>query len=259
MSNYINTDAPSGANPERTFSLTNQITKPGVTAEEMKEFVAPLIKDLNDIGIPLPNPEPRFWNTYSAFGTPPGGPSGGTNNGRFGSRLMPRSNFENSTSEAFTKMIAAIRSFVEDGGYRFHSVDFAPTYETAGYPGSNSAVSPHLRNAMAHMTGFDTTQYNPSLSDEDWKASHARLNSYVQKWRDASPGGGAYMNEADTEEPNFQWSFYGRGYDRLLRLKRERDPWGAFYVVTGVGSEFWRVEGTRGLPTQQGRLCRVEE
>ncbi|KAF1842116.1 FAD/FMN-containing isoamyl alcohol oxidase-like protein MreA [Cucurbitaria berberidis CBS 394.84] len=258
MWNFIDTQAPSRVNPERTFLLRNQITKPGVTVEEMKDLIAPLIKDLNDVGIPLPNPEPRFWKTYADYGSPPGGPSGATSSGRFGSRLIPRSNLENPKSETFLATIASIRSFVEEGGYSHHSVDYSPSYETAGYPGSNSAVSPHLRNAVMHMTGYDTTQYTPDLTDEEWKASHARLDSYVQKWRDVSPGSGAYMNEVDTEEPNFQDSLYGRNYDRLLRIKQQRDPWSAFYAVMGVGSEKWKVEGTRGLPTQQGRLCRVD-
>ncbi|KAI4664655.1 uncharacterized protein J4E79_002953 [Alternaria viburni] len=251
MSNYITTTA-------RTFTLSNQITMPGVTVEEMKKLMAPLIKNLNDVGISLVNPEPKFWSTYAKFGTLPGGPSGGTSNSRLVSRLVPRSNFADPTSQTFNTTMAAIRSFVEEGGYSFHSVDYAPTLETAGYPGSDSAVSPHLRNAVMHMTGFDSRQYDASLSDELWKSSHARLDSYVQKLRDATPLSGAYMNEADVAEPNFQYSMYGDNYDRLLKIKKERDPWGLFYAVTGVGSESWFVEGTGGLPTQQGRLCRVD-
>jgi hypothetical protein len=109
-----------------------------------------------------------------------------------------------------------------------------------------------------HMTGWDTRQYGADLSDEIAKSSHARLNSYVQKLRDVTPLSGAYMNEADVAEPNFQDSLYGANYDKLLSIKKERDPWGLFYAVTGVGSEKWVVEGTRGLPTQQGRLCRAD-
>jgi hypothetical protein len=66
------------------------------------------------------------------------------------------------------------------------------------------------------------------------------------------------MNEADVAEPNFQYSMYGDNYERLLGIKKEKDPWGLFYAVTGVGSEDWVVEGTRGLPTQQGRLCKSD-
>jgi hypothetical protein len=257
MWNIIQPQPPNQFQSKPSFVLQSQITKPGIDAEEMKSLMAPLIKDLNEAGIPLVNPQPRLWKTYADFGTIPGGPTGGIGSGRFGSRLFPRSNFVDPASPEYRAMMDSIRAFVEEGGYRFHSVDFAPTYETAGYPGSNSAVNMHLRNAVMHATGFDTTSYSRGLSDEEWKASHARLDSYIQKWRNASPSSGAYMNEADVEEPNFRYSFYGRGYDRLLQLKRRWDPWNVFYAVTAVGSEEWFVEGTRGLPTQQGRLCRV--
>ncbi|KAH4071961.1 hypothetical protein HBI24_061240 [Parastagonospora nodorum] len=257
MWNYVQAQAGNQIQPNRTFSLRSQITKPGVTAEEMKTLVAPLIKDLNDAGIPLKMQEPLFWKTYAEFGTIPGGPTGATSNSRFSSRLFPRANFEGRNSTAFRATMDSIRTFVEEGGYSFHSVDFAATYETASYPGSNSAVNPALRNAVMHATGFDNKPYTRELSDEEWKASHARLDSYIQKWRDASPGSGAYMNEADVQEPDFQHSLYGANYDRLLRVKRKWDPWGVFYAVTAVGSEEWYVEGTRGLPTQQGRLCLV--
>ena len=223
----------------------------------MKILMAPLIKDLNDIGIPLANPESQFWNTYAEFGTLPDGPNGGTSNSRLVSRLIPRSNMEDSESDAFLTTLEAIRSFVEEGNYGFHSVGYAPTYETAGYPGSNLAVPPHLRNAVMHVTGWDSMQYDPEGSDEVRKTSYARLASYIQKLRDATPGSGAYMNEADVQEPGFQESLYGSGYERLLRIKKERDPWSVFHAVTGVGSEDWVVERTRGFPTQQGRLCRV--
>jgi hypothetical protein len=249
MWNYITTTGG-------TFTLSNQITKPGVTVQEMKELMAPLINDLNDIGVPLSNPEPHFWNTYADFGSVP--PSGGIQNSRLVSRLVPRSNFEDPKSQLFNDTMAAIRSFVEEGGYSFHSVDYAPTRETAGYPGSESAVSPHLRNAVMHMTGWDNIQYNADLSDDVWRSSHARLDSYVQKLRDVTPLSGAYMNEADVAEPNFQYSMYGDNYERLLGIKKEKDPWGLFYAVTGVGSEDWVVERTRGLPTQQGRLCKSD-
>lgn len=188
----------------------------------------------------------------------PNGPGEGVSNGRFGSRLFPRSNFEDPESDEFLASMAAIRSFVEEGGYDFHSTDYSPTYEVAGYPGRTSAVNPALRNAVIHATGFDTNQYDPELSQEKWTSSHARLNSYLQKMRDATPGSGAYMNEADVEKPNFQQSFYGSNYERLLAIKERVDPWGAFYAVTAVGSDKWVMEGTNGLPTQQGRLCRVE-
>lgn len=59
--------------------------------------------------------------------------------------------------------------------------------------------------------------------------------------------GGAYSNEADLLEPNFQATFFGSNYARLLQIKMKYDSKGLFIVQTGVGSEGWDHDG----------LCRV--
>ncbi|KAF2445021.1 FAD/FMN-containing isoamyl alcohol oxidase-like protein MreA [Karstenula rhodostoma CBS 690.94] len=258
--NTLSTQAP---NPifnrtERLFSFTGQVIIPGISAGDFSNFVAPITQDLRDVGIDI-KAAVGWWPTYPSYSFRPNGPGEAVGNGRFVSRLFPRSIFEDANSPEFVKAMAAIRTWVEEGHYNFHSVDYHPSYATAGYPGQDSAVNPHLRTAIMHATGFDTGSYGPERTPEEMIVSHARLNAYAQKWRDATPGSGAYMNEADTEEPDFQESFYGNNYNRLLGIKKERDPWGVFYAVTGVGSDEWRVEGIDGLPTQQGRLCRRSE
>ena len=83
--------------------------------------------------------------------------------------------------------------------------------------------------------------------------------NWMQPWRDAAPNSGAYASESDVTEPNFKQSFYGtEKYARLLALKKRIDPTGLFYANLAVGSDEWYVEGQYpGLPTQNGRLCRV--
>lgn len=240
----------------RIYSFSGQIIIPGMSAEDFDDFVAPIIRDLLDVGIET-NATADWWESYPKYSFRASGPGETVGNGRFVSRLFPRSLFEDASSPEFTKAMAAIRTWGEEGFYSFHSVDYYPSYDTAGYPGTDSAVNPHLRTAIMHATGFDTGSYGPERTAEQMIASHARLNEYAQIWRDATPGSGAYMNEADTEEPNFRESFYGRNYKKLLEIKKVRDPWSVFYAVTGVGSDEWKIEGTHGLPTQEGRLCRV--
>ena len=65
-----------------------------------------------------------------------------------------------------------------------------------------------------------------------------------------TPGSGSYMNEADFRQPNWQQSFYGPNYGRLLEVKRKWDPSSLFYVLKGVGSEAWNV-------AQDGKMCRA--
>jgi hypothetical protein len=250
--NYVRTVGPT-ANTPRTFSFVGQITLNNFSAVDAKAFAAPLIDDLNKLGFNLTNPEPSWSPSYAQYGYRPN-PDESVGNGRFASRLFPRTQFVDPSSKGFLAAMTAIRTFVEDGGYTFHSVDFASTPEPAGFP---NAVNPHLRDAVMHSTGYDFASYGADTTVAQKIASHARLNEYLNKLRDATPGSGAYMNEADPDEPNFQESFYGSNYAKLKAFKEKTDPWGVFYAVTGVGSEEWKVEGTQGLTTQQGRLCKV--
>lgn len=54
---------------------------------------------------------------------------------------------------------------------------------------------------------------------------------------------GAYSNEADVREPDFQTTFFGPNYARLKAVKAEYDPAGLFIVGAGVGSEDWDEAG----------------
>lgn len=88
----------------------------------------------------------------------------------------------------------------------------------------------------------------------------AMFRVYMDLLRDASPGAGAYMNEGDPGEPEWQQAFYGTNYATLLEVKRARDPWNLFWAPTTVGSEGWAVRSVDGYKeSQNGRLCRVSE
>ena len=64
-------------------------------------------------------------------------------------------------------------------------------------------------------------------------------------------GGGAYLNEGDFRQPNFESTFYGGNYETLRQIKRKYDPFDIFWGVTAVGSEGWYVDELKA-----GRLCR---
>ena len=64
----------------------------------------------------------------------------------------------------------------------------------------------------------------------------------------ATPGSGAYINEADFRQPDWQEAFFGSNYEELLRIKKKWDPKGLFYSVATVGSEAYTLR-------DDGRLC----
>ena len=60
--------------------------------------------------------------------------------------------------------------------------------------------------------------------------------------REATPQSGTYPNEADYLEPDWQRSFWGVHYPRLLRVKESYDPLGLFHCHHAVGSEGWSLD-----------------
>jgi hypothetical protein len=57
---------------------------------------------------------------------------------------------------------------------------------------------------------------------------------------------GAYVSESDFFEREWQRSFWGPNYPRLVAVKQRYDPDGLFFVHHGVGSEAWTDDGFGG-------------
>jgi FAD/FMN-containing dehydrogenase len=64
-----------------------------------------------------------------------------------------------------------------------------------------------------------------------------RVRRAMEPIRAITPTSGSYVNETDYFEPDWQQSFWGDNYPRLLAIKRRYDPTGLFRVHHGVGSE----------------------
>jgi len=69
------------------------------------------------------------------------------------------------------------------------------------------------------------------------RAHRARVAAAARIIREATPGAGTYVNEADYFQPGWQREFWGENYDRLLAIKRKYDPDGVFHCHHCVGSE----------------------
>ncbi|KAJ6545532.1 hypothetical protein B0H19DRAFT_1075824 [Mycena capillaripes] len=208
------------------FQMTGSFVLPGQTLEDATAFLEPFFSTMTELGV------------------------------RFSSRLFPRTNWADPA--LFNATVQSIRAAVEDGGYRVTGDSHAPTEEVAGFP--NDAVNPAFRETLMHAVVFDSispAKDGRVLPAKVVNAAHARLESFIDAWRKLTPGSGAYMNEADVQEPEWQQSFFGDHYPRLLHIKRQRDPWGVFWAPTTPGSEAWEVVVPDGLPLQTGPLCRT--
>jgi Berberine and berberine like len=57
----------------------------------------------------------------------------------------------------------------------------------------------------------------------------------------ADAGGGSYMSEADSDNPDWKIDWYGVNYDRLLGVKQAYGCEIFFYADKVVGSGYWSV------------------
>ncbi|KAK3987469.1 bifunctional solanapyrone synthase [Cladorrhinum sp. PSN332] len=221
-----------------------------MTRPEFETLANPLLADLADLGIPI---EPVFKEYDSFYQTYAGtfGPEavGGIDN-HAASRLFPKENFE---PAKINQTLAAVRHAIEGGGILIgHNIRAAPNPTV----NQDNSVNPAWRKTTGFFilaAAWPATAPDSAIQ----QASETLTNDWMAQWIAVSPGAGAYMSEGDINEPNFQQSFYGSHYPRLLALKNKYDPTGLFYAPTAVGSEGWYITGqVPWIPTQNGRLCR---
>ncbi|RMZ72536.1 fad binding domain-containing [Pyrenophora seminiperda CCB06] len=223
---------------------------PNKTSTQLNTLLAPYFSKLTALNIPFSPAITAYPGFYKAWQAQFPLEAQADPRPYVASRLFPRSNFATETGKNVTFNV--LRQTVE-AGQSLIAFNMAPRLIPSNAP---NAVNPAWRSAVYHIiTG---TLVDPDASVDDKLAARAALtNGTMLKWRNVTPGSGAYLNEADREEPDWQKSFWGTGYDRLLALKRDIDAKDLFWVDKGVGSERWRVESFDGTPNENGKLCPV--
>lgn len=216
---------------------------PNYTVSQFEALVEPWFARLRALGIAVEANTTRYETFYGAWAEGFEFEMVGMANSRSGSRLFPAASFADEGARERT--FGALRETTEGAGavlLAFNMKNGAPR----GVPGS--AVNTHWRDSVLHACA--------GLGVGEGEEGFERITEEVfGVWREASPGGGAYANEADLLEPGWQEAFWGGNYGRLAALKKEVDPWSLFYAPTAVGSEAWDLRSVDGLPTQNGRLC----
>lgn len=99
-------------------------------------------------------------------------------------------------------------------------------------------MTPTWRNTTLHLAiigVWDETLNRSSVNE----IFHDITWNKTQALRDLSPNTGAYLNECDYFEPDWQMSLYGPNYPRLYEIKQKYDPNGLFWCQRCVGSEEW--------------------
>lgn len=182
-----------------------------------------------------------FYNTESGV-EPPVGTSAA-----LGSRLFSRADVQNNLT-GLRAMIGVIAGTPDQyTSNDFELVSGGQVFKDASDP--YSGLNPAWR--ISYFNNIVARGWAPG-------SSQATINSVfnditytkVAAMEAQAPETGAYMNEADRMDPNYELNFYGAHYPILSTIKAVRDPLGVFYCPTCVGSDEWAQDST-------GRLCRT--
>lgn len=138
-------------------------------------------------------------------------------------------------------------------GSRHWGVTFHLNKGLAGAPdwavaaAQNTATNPDVTQAFAlaiiGAIGAPVFQGLPEPNLAAARSEAARVQAAMKALRACAPKAGAYFNECDYFQDDWQRAFWGPHYPRLLAIKRRYDPDGLFYVHHGVGSEAWSSDG----------------
>jgi len=111
------------------------------------------------------------------------------------------------------------------------------------------AILPAWREAQKFL--ITMLPWNDTATDAQILSDRSKItHTFDEPLRQLAPLSGAYLNEADTDEPDWQYAFYGSHYPQLLKIKDKWDPDGMLYGSTAVGGDRW-------FEDQDRRLCRV--
>ncbi|TGJ86987.1 hypothetical protein E0Z10_g1718 [Xylaria hypoxylon] len=217
------------------------IAVPTENASAIDQVLSPITTAMADIGIDLnitTSIHSRYLDFYNQYffeavtATPAAQITGG--------RLVPRSIMETDTG---ARTVTEAFQNATDAGFAI--VCDAVNADQARL--NRNAVLPSWRSALLHCIFVKTWDF--SMPWDEMTAYQANLTNIVMPQIEAvTPGGGAYLNEANFEQPDWQNVFYGENYPRLKDIKSKVDPKGTFYAQTAVGSELWTEDAN-------GRLC----
>ncbi|KAK9718598.1 hypothetical protein K7432_005371 [Basidiobolus ranarum] len=173
---------------------------------------------------------PSFHSWYKVFGTESSGTAA-----ILGSRLVPRKNFE--TKESIDQLTDVLLKVQEKSKYAPIIGHLVAGGAVSRNNGPETSVLPAWRSALWHTIITNGWSGNTTVAEQQRLARD--LTNTTKLLRDITPGSGAYLNEADANEPDWQQSFFGSNYLRLKAIKTTYDPYGLFVCRKCVGSEEW--------------------
>ncbi|KAF4998728.1 hypothetical protein FGRMN_3054 [Fusarium graminum] len=223
-----------------SFLQIPAITAYNKTETEVKQILQPFADSLAAIGIKLDPTFTQYSSYYEHYDhywgpLPAGNIQVGTQ--LFGGRLLPRNKFGD-FSPAARKLAEMGVTYIGVG------------LNVSRFGGSSAnSVLPQWRDSIV-MVSF-TLPWDNEAPWEEMVASQRRITDDIQPVIEAAtPGAGAYINEADFKQKDWKETFYGANYDKLLKIKKKYDPKNLFYATVVAGSDAWTI-------ANDGRMCKA--
>ncbi|KAJ7238142.1 FAD-binding domain-containing protein [Mycena haematopus] len=153
-----------------------------------------------------------------------------------GSRLVPTTVYEAANASS---LVEKVYKELLDGGAQGILGNLVAGGQVSANANISSAVNPAWRTAKTHMILADVWDDSASLAEINTTRHSFQTSRRAILEQLSGPNAGAYSNEADIFEPDFQTTFYGPNYAKLSAIKKKYDPFDLFIVASGVGSERW--------------------
>lgn len=171
------------------------------------------------------------------------------------SRLIPAASLVNNTDN-LGQTLQSISESVS--GFQAHLGPHEPSHSSPHLSGAptvhelnKTSLPPHWNAATLQFFTLTTFPDSASAAEKRTVFEHA-TNGPGKLLKELAPSGGAYINEDDAFNPDWQMDFFGThdNYESLRRVKDQVDPDGQLWCVSCVGSEAWTED-------ESGRLCRA--
>ncbi|KAJ2974000.1 hypothetical protein NUW58_g8801 [Xylaria curta] len=231
-----------------TFILYT-MTAPNRTESEVVAILNPLFSELETIGLSLQtmafnaSESPTYSAYYSGSLEPvlavsPISPVAGD-------RFISRGNMASNPAG----ILKGFQDVTASGNFTLACTALNVNKSHIVRPVAHNSASPAWQDALATCIIGSVWSWGQS-----WDLVLEQQQQFEQRvlpaFEAATPGAGAYANEANFAQRDWQATFYGENYPRLKELKARYDPKGILYGVNSVGSEGWELD-------KAGRLCRV--
>lgn len=227
------------------YFLIKPLTAFNMTSAQVKDILSPFLSELDSLSIQYQANYTQYDSYYDHYQQYMGPlPNGNLGVGEFtyGGRLLPRSVLQSNPTDLANALYDITSQGVVAVGV---GLNVAKTNDV------DNAIFTHWREAAVTMqiglSYNDTAPWSQLLAEQQKMTDE--INPLLEE---VTPGGGTYENESNFLQPNWKEVFFGDNYSRLEEIKSKWDPNHFFYVLKGVGSDYWSV-------SEEGRMCRAQK